>query len=192
MVSCMNSILVQLNELAVTTFGIYYKLQYFVYMAVSGISQGTMPLISYFYGANDKKKFKDTVNYSVILTVIIGIVCMGIFMVIPNLIMSMFYSDVENIDEIYTFLRIAALSFVFGGVNYILASYFQSIQHGFKSLLIAVLRQFVLILPAAFLLSLALNEKGVYLAIPISELLTMLIIIPVFIKTNKKISMVLQ
>ena len=181
MVSLMNYILVGLNDNAVTTFGIYYKLQYFVYMAVSGISQGTMPMISYFYGANNKGKLKETVNDSIILSGIIGLVSMVIFLAIPDLIMSMFYDDLANMGYYSSLLRIASLSFIFGSINYFLASYFQAVQCGFRSLMVAVLRQFILILPIAFILSQYKGEEGVYIAIPTSEILTLIITSFIFI-----------
>ena len=180
MVSSMNYILITINSLAVTTFGIYYKLQYFVYMAISGISQGTMPLIAYNIGANDKKRFKDTVNNSLFLSVVIGFISMIIFLIIPGPLMSLFYDNPS--ESINNLLRIASLSFVFGGLNYMYASYFQASQSGAKSLLVALLRQLILILPFAYILSIPLDEFGVYLSIPISELLTFIVISFIFYK----------
>ena len=186
MVGAMNYILITLNSLAVTTFGIYYKLQYFVYMAVSGISQGTMPLISYSVGAKDDARFKSIVDNSIFLALGIGIFSMLIFLVLPGPIMSLFYDETLNTTAVQNLMRVASLSFGFGSINYFLASYFQSVQEGFKSLMVAVLRQFVLILPTAFALSLVLDEMGVYLAIPISEALTLFITLIFFSKDFKK------
>ncbi len=188
MVTCMNYILVSIHNLAVTTFGIYYKLQYFVYMGVSGISQGTMPIMGYCYGAKNRKRLNEVVKNSVFLSLGIGLLAMIIFLTIPHLLMAMFYKDNEAIASTTILLRIASLSFVFGCGSYILASYLQAIQKGFLSLIITLLRQMILLLPLSFLLSLSLKEIGVYLAFPVSEILTFLIASFFYIYTKRKLN----
>lgn len=175
MVTTMNYILISLHELAVTTFGLYYKLQYFVYMGVSGIAQGTMPLMSYSYGAADQKRLSNILKKSIILSISIGVVATLLFMTIPHVLMGLFYEDAELISKTNTFLRLASIGFCFGCANYLMSSYFQSIQKGFSSLLISLLRQIIFLLPIAYVLSQTLQENGIYLAISIAEVLTLII-----------------
>lgn len=172
MVSSMNYILVSLHEFAVTTFGLYYKLQYFVYMGVSGIAQGTMPLMSYSYGAADHKRLNHILKDALLLSVGIGAFATLLFMAIPNALMGIFYEDATLLAKTNTFLRLASIGFCFGCINYLMASYFQSIQKGFSSLLLSLLRQLIFLLPLAYGLSLTLQENGIYLAISIAEILT--------------------
>ncbi len=172
MVTFMNYILVSLNSLAVTTFGLYYKLQYFVYMGVSGIAQGTMPLMSYAYGANDTKRLHQILKNGLALSIGIGALATILFLSIPHLLMSIFYSDPNIIAQTNTFLRLASIGFVFGCINYLMASFFQSIQKGLLSLCISLLRQMIFLLPLAYILSLFLSENGIYLAVSIAEIIS--------------------
>lgn len=188
MVSAMNYILVGVNDTAVTTFGIYYKLQYFVYMGVSGISQGTMPIMGYCFGAKNQKRLNQTIKDSVLLSFGIGVASMILFLSIPNLLMAMFYKDSALIESTNNLLRIASVSFMFGCVSYILASYFQAVQKGFLSFIITMLRQLILLLPIAYALQLGLNEFGIYLALPISEALALGVAAILFLHTKKRLS----
>ncbi|MDE5715733.1 MAG: MATE family efflux transporter [Anaeroplasmataceae bacterium] len=186
MVTFMNYILVGLNEVAVTTFGLYYKLQYFVYMGVSGIAQGTMPLMSYAYGANDNKKLKLLLKNALYISIGIGAIATLIFLSIPNLLMRIFYDDLSLISQTNTFLRLASIGFIFGCINYLMASYFQSIQKGLLSLILSLLRQIILLLPIAYILSLFLSENGIYLAISLAEIISSVCIVFMIIPMNKK------
>ena len=162
MVTFMNYILITINSFAVTTFGLFYKLQYFVYMGVSGIAQGTMPLMSYNYGAKNEKRLNLILKQSLFLSIGIGILATIIFMSMPNLLMQMFYEDQNLIQTTNMFLRLASIGFSFGCINYIMASYFQSIQKGLLSLIVSLLRQLILLLPLAYGLSLCMEESGIY------------------------------
>lgn len=79
MVTLMNYILVGVSKTAVTTFGIYYKLQNFVYMGVSGLSQGTMPLMSYHYGANDQQRLRHILKDTFLFSCSIGLLATVLF-----------------------------------------------------------------------------------------------------------------
>lgn len=187
MVSSMNYILVKINDTAVTTFGIYYKLQYFVYMGVSGISQGTMPLLGYAYGAKNHQKLKEIIWKSILLSFGIGSISSILFLSIPKVLMSLFYEDTALLSATAPLLRIASASFSLGCVCYILASYFQAIQKGFFSLSITLLRQMLLLLPLAYGLSRYFSEFGIYLAIPVSEGITLLLATGLFLYSDKKL-----
>lgn len=187
MVSSMNYILVKISDTAVTTFGIYYKLQYFVYMGVSGISQGTMPLLGYAFGARNHQRLREIILKSVLLSFGIGIVSGILFLSIPKLLISMFYDDTELINTTIPLLRIASLSFGLGCVCYILASYFQAIQKGFFSLSVTLMRQMLFLLPSSYGFSLCFSEFGIYLAIPVSEGITLLLAVGLFLYSDKKL-----
>ncbi len=187
MVTFMNYILITINSFAVTTFGLFYKLQYFVYMGVSGIAQGTMPLMSYNYGAKNEKRLNLILKQSLFLSIGIGILATIIFMSMPNLLMQMFYEDQNLIQTTNMFLRLASIGFSFGCINYIMASYFQSIQKGLLSLIVSLLRQLILLLPLAYGLSLCMEESGIYLAITISEVITSITIYGFMLYFRKKV-----
>lgn len=186
MVSIMNYILAIISDMAITTFGIYYKLQNFVYMGVCGISQGTMPIMGYYYGAKEKNNLEKTTKLSVILSIIIAIPFTIIFILLPHILLKLFYDNNQLINQTKIFLQIASLGFIFGSINYIMASYFQSTQKAFTSLSISLLRQIILLLPIALLLSIFFNEKGIYLALFICEIITSIYILFIYKKGNSK------
>lgn len=187
MVSIMNYILVGISEMAVTTFGIYYKLQNFVYMGVSGICQGTMPIMSYHFGAKNKTKLKEVTKKSLLLSGAIGIIATIVFLSIPNILLGMFYKDPELIETCSPYLRFVSLGFIFGCMNYLMSSYFQAIQRGVTSLVISISRQLVILIPLTLLLSHQFQELGVYLSIAISEIITICIVAGFYLHSKNNI-----
>lgn len=186
MVTSMNYILVKVSETAITTFGIYYKLQYFVYMGICGISQGTMPMMSYSFGSDDKEQLTSILKNSIKLSVVICFIATLFFLAIPNILMMAFYKDAKMIESTTILLRVASLGFCFGSINAFMPSYFQSIQKGIPSLIISICRQIVILLPLAYFLQMALNETGIYLAVAISELLTFILVVILYKLTKTK------
>lgn len=172
MVSIMNYILIRISELAVTTFGIYYKLQNFVYMGVSGICQGTMPIMSYHFGAKNFKRLKQVTKNALFLAIGIGVIATILFLTGPELLLSMFYKENELVQACAPLLRMVALGFTFGCMNYLMSSYFQSVQKGITSLIISISRQLVLLIPLTILFCYFYQEQGVYISIAVSELIT--------------------
>lgn len=67
----LNSLLVTFSNLAVSLFGIYYKLQTFVFMPVSGLTQGALPIFGYNYGAQNHQRLKDTLKYALMVALLI-------------------------------------------------------------------------------------------------------------------------
>lgn len=187
MVALMNYILKDISPTAITTFGIYYKLQYFVYMLGSGLSQGVMPLMSFAFGAKNLKRLNLLIKDSIMLSSLIGLISFIIFMIASKFFISMFYDDIILINNTKNLLKIASISFPFGLVCYILTSYFQSIQKPFISLIITVLRQLVLLLLASYILKLFYNETGIYIGLIVSEFITCVICSIMFFYYKNKI-----
>lgn len=185
MVTLMNYILVGVSKTAVTTFGIYYKLQNFVYMGVSGLSQGTMPLMSYHYGANDQQRLRHILKDTFLFSCSIGLLATVLFLSIPNYLLQLFYDEQAMIASCTSYLRIASIGFSFGCINYIFASYFQSTQKGMASLLVSLFRQMIFLIPLAYIFSFFLEENGIYLAVCIAEITTFLFVAIFFCTTVK-------
>lgn len=149
----MNMILIPYSELAVSVFSIYYKLQNFLNMAVLGITNALIPIVSYNYGAQKKERIKESIHFSLILSIII--MCIGtlIFQIFPHTLISMFHANQEMYDLAIPALRIISISFVCAGINMILCSCFQALNHANISLMITLLRQLILLLPFTYLLA---------------------------------------
>lgn len=170
-----NFILAEISALAVSIFGIYYKLQTFVYMPTSGITQGAMPIMGYNYGAGNRKRLLEALDYSMIICMGINLVGTIIFWAFPRQILGFFKASDEMIFIGITALRVISTSFVFGSICFIFACFLQSIGKGVPSLVITLLRQVIVILPVAFVLGKLLGLIGVWLAFPIAEIFTAVI-----------------
>lgn len=182
MVSGINLILKGVSEIGVAAFGIYYKLQSFIYMPISGLVQGTLPILSYSYGAKNRVRLLATLRLSLILSTIFGVLGSVLFWLIPTEIMGLFTSDAQLLSMGNWMLRIIGSSFVFGSFCYIFASYFQATGSNFFSLSVTLLRQLFLILPVAWLLSHLIGINGVWLAFLVSEFLTAALTVHLFRK----------
>lgn len=145
----MNMILVRFSELAVSAFSIYFKLQQFVFMAVNGMNNALIPIISYNYGAKKQKRIMESIHFSLLIACVIMVVGTMIFQIFPQQLMYLFDAKEEMMSIGVPALRIISLSFIFAGVSLVLSSVFQSVDHANKSLVVTLLRQMVLLLPLA-------------------------------------------
>lgn len=170
MVFGMNKILISFTSTATAVFGIYFKLQSFVFMPVFGINNGMVPIISYNYGARNPDRIKKTIRLSMIYAVSIMLVGMSIFLIFPQQLLSIFNAS-ENMTEIGTIaLRRICLSFTFAGFGICTLSVCQALNHGILSLIVSVVRQLLVLLPTAYILSRAGGLNFVWWAFPIAEI----------------------
>ena len=149
----MNMILVRFSELAVSAFSIYFKLQQFVFMAVNGMNNALIPIISYNYGAKKQKRIMESIHFSLLIACVIMVVGTMIFQIFPQQLMYLFDAKEEMMSIGVPALRIISLSFIFAGVSLVLSSVFQSVDHANKSLVVTLLRQMVLLLPLVYVLA---------------------------------------
>lgn len=165
----MNLILISFSSTAVAVFNVYFKLQSFVFMPVFGLNNGLVPIVSYNYGARKKKRLIDAVRFGSLLAVGIMLVGLAIIQLFPAPILGIFEASADMLRIGVPALRIISLCFVFAGFNVICSSTFQALGNGVLSMIISIVRQLVVLLPAAFLLSLSGNLDLVWLAFPIAE-----------------------
>ena len=147
----MNNILLMFNSTAATVFGVYFKLQSFVFMPVFGLTNGMIPIVAYNYGARNKKRIKDTLKLSIGIAVGIMLVGVIIFQTAPTTLLRMFDASELMIEIGVPALRIISLSFIFAGYSIICSAVFQALGNGVYSLIISVARQIVVIIPVAFI-----------------------------------------
>lgn len=165
----MNMILVTFSELAVSAFSIYFKLQQFVFMAVNGMNNALIPIISYNFGAKKKQRILDSIHFSLIVACVIMIAGTIIFQCFPQQLMYLFDANEEMMNIGVPALRIISLSFIFAGISLVLSAVFQSVDHANKSLIITLLRQMVLLLPIVYLLANQFGLNALWWAFPITE-----------------------
>jgi putative efflux protein, MATE family len=171
LVSILNGILAQISQTAVAFFGVYFKLQTFVFMPSNGVIQGMRPLMSFNYGAENKERMNQTLKCS--LLTIGTILCIGtlLFFLWPEMILSLFHANEDMLKIGIVGLRILSLSFVLSTGGIVMSGVFESLGLGKLSLLISLLRQLFIIIPLSLLLIPILGLNGIWITFPLSELI---------------------
>ncbi len=165
----MNKILIAFSTTATAVFGVYFKLQSFAFMPVFGLNNGMVPIVAYNFGARKPKRMMKTIWLSIAYALGIMAVAIVIAQTIPDRLLRIFNAS-ENMLEIgIPALRIISLGFLFAGFDVIIGSVLQALSHGFMSLSLSLLRQLVVLLPVAYLLSLTGNLQIIWWAFPLSE-----------------------
>ena len=170
MVFGMNKILIAFSTTATAVFGVYFKLQSFFFMPVFGLNNGLVPIIAYNYGAKRGDRMKEAVIVGMKLAFGIMAVGTAIFMLFPKFLLKMFNASDNMIAIGIPCLRIISIVFVFAAIAIVAGSTFQAVGNGFMSMWVSVLRQLVILLPAAFLLSRLGNVDLVWWSYPIAEI----------------------
>ncbi len=182
----MNVIIMGVSAVGTTIFGVYFKLQSFVFMPVFGFNNGLIPIIAFNYGAQNRKRMMATVKYALIYIVSIMILGLVIMQTIPSLLLGLFESDPAVIEMGCVALRTISLSFIFAGVCIALGSVFQALGYGTYSMIVSFARQLVVLVPAAYLFSLSGKLDLIWLAFPIAEIMSLVVTILLFIRIYKK------
>ncbi|MBQ3265887.1 MAG: MATE family efflux transporter [Ruminococcus sp.] len=175
----------------INAFGIYFKLQSFVFMPVFGLSQGVSPIIGYNFGARNKKRMYEAFRMGVIIAGIIMAAGTVLFQLAPGWLLSLFESAdnaaanalLAEVGE--PLLRIISVSFIMAAVGIMFSTLFQAVGKGFYSMTMSVLRQLGVLLPVAFVLS-KINMVAMWYAFPIAEIVCLGIGIIFFLALRKK------
>lgn len=165
----LNKILAEFSSTAVAVFGVYYKLNSFIFMPVFGMNNGLVPILSYNYGARKPDRIKKTIKLGMKYAVAIMIFGLLLFELFPSGLLGIFDASQEMLSIGCVALRIIASSFVFAGVAIICSTVFQAIGNPLHSLIMSVCRQLLVIVPVAWLLSLSGRLELVWFAFPIAE-----------------------
>jgi putative MATE family efflux protein len=155
---------------AQTVFGIYFKLQSFVFMPVFGLNNGMVPIIAYNYGAGKRERVIATLRSSVMFGVGIMLVGLAIIQLFPAQLIGLFNATDELLVIGVPALRIISVSFLFAGFCVVAGSAFQALGNGVYSMIVSVTRQLCVLLPVAKLLSLSGNVNFIWFAFPFAEL----------------------
>lgn len=175
-------------EGAVFVFGAYFKVQSFIFMPVFGLNNGMIPILAYNYGARHKKRIMDTIKLSVITAICIMMVGLLLFQTSSGTLLKIFDATEEVVKIGVPAFRIISLSFIFAGFCIVILSVFQAFGSGFLSLLVSAVRQLVVLLPVAFLLSKLMGLSYVWFAFPVAEIVSVtLSVICLKYLYNKKI-----
>ena len=171
----MNQILMGFSATAVAVFGVYFKLQSFVFMPIFGLNNGMVPIISYNYGARDPARVKKTIRLAVCYAEAIMLCGFSIFQFAPNKVLSIFAASDAMLAIGIPALRIICPHFLLAGISVVLSSVFQALGNGVFSLIVSVLRQLVVLIPMAWLLSKTGNVNMVWWSFFIAEVVSVLL-----------------
>ena len=166
----LNLILGAISVSAVTAYGVYYKLQNFIFMPGYGLNNASIPIISYNFGARNKQRVSQTVRYGLIYVSVIMLIGIALLQLFARQIVGIFSVTEESHQLCVLALRIITCGFFFAGANIILQGVCQALGKGIYSLVISLLRFIVLVLPMAWALSLTENAASlVWLSLPVAE-----------------------
>ncbi|MBP1557330.1 MAG: MATE family efflux transporter [Oscillospiraceae bacterium] len=174
MVFGMNKILIAFTETAVTVFGVYFKLQSFIFMPIIGLTNGMVPIVGYNFGAKNRKRITDTMKLAAILASGIMAVGMAIFNLMPEfLLVRLFEADAEMLSIGVPALRIISTHFIIAATAIVLSSSFQALGKGIYSLIMSFSRQLIVLLPAAWVLGKFVSLNALWFAFPIAEVVSL-------------------
>ncbi|MFQ7309095.1 MAG: MATE family efflux transporter [Mediterraneibacter sp.] len=170
LISILNGILAAISDVYVAVLGVYYKLQTFIYMPANGIVQGMRPIIGYNYGAGEAERVRTTIRYSLACAAALMLLGTVLSLAVPRQIFMLFDADSELLEAGASALRIICLGFLVSSIGVIYSGTFEALGNGRNSLIISLLRQFVITIPLSFLLSRFWGAAGVWMSFPAGEL----------------------
>ncbi len=166
----LNKILIGFTTTATAVLGVYFKLQSFVFMPIFGLNNGMVPIVAYNFGARKPERMVKTVKLSVLYAVGIMVLGFAAFQLLPGPLLSIFEASDYMLSIGETALGVISFHFLLAGFSIVASSTFQALGHGVLSLVISLVRQLVVLLPAAWLLSLSGRLELVWWAFPLAEL----------------------
>ncbi len=177
----MNNILNKFSYTAIAVFGIYFKLQSFIFMPVFGLNNGMVPIIAFNYGAGSKGRLIRTIRLGIVYAFCIMILGLILIQILPGRILALFKASEDMLAIGIPALRIISISYIFAGISVVASAIFQAFGNALLSLLTAVSRQLIVLLPAAYVLSLFKNINLIWWSFPIAEIISLVLSV-VFLK----------
>ena len=166
----MNQILQGFTETATSVFGIYFKLQSFFFMPLFGLNGATISIVAFNYGARKPERIMKTLKLACVAGLTLMVSGLLVFQLVPDLLLDMFNPTEEFLVLGRSCLRTISWSFPIAAVCIILSASFQALGNGIYATITSICRQLVVLLPAAYLLSLSGNVNLIWLSYPIAEL----------------------
>ena len=183
----MNQILMAFSATAVAVFGVYFKLQSFVFMPIFGMNNGMVPIISYNYGARKPERVKKTIRLAVFYAECIMLVGFCIFQFLPDKLLGLFAASDAMLTIGVPALRIICPHFLLAGAGIVLSSVFQALGNGVFSLTVSICRQLVVLIPAAWLLSRTGEVNMVWWAFIIAEVVSLALSLVFMARINRTV-----
>ena len=187
MTYCMNRILIEFSSTATAVFGVYFKLQSFFFMPVFGLNNGITPIIAYNYGAGQRKRMLKTIKLSMLVAfclTFIGFLC---FEGIPQILLSLFNASDDMLAIGIPALRIIGIHYLIAWFCIVSGTVFQALGKAFFSMIVSIMRQLFVLIPAAYILAKLGGLHSVWWSFPIAEVFSLLVTLFFFIKIYREI-----
>ena len=185
----MNMILIAYGSVAVSVLGVYFKLQSFVFMPVFGLGNGMVAIIGYNYGARLRSRIYDGIKVSLTYAVVIMAIGTALFWAFPEFLMGLFETSGESASQLTAIgvpaLRTISLSFILAAVGITLSNVFQAIGKGTYSLLMSLMRQLIVLLPVAWVLSKLGGLDAIWWSFPIAEVVSVTLCLYLYRKVDR-------
>ena len=187
MTYCMNRILIEFSSTATAVFGVYFKLQSFFFMPVFGLNNGITPIIAYNYGAGQRKRMLKTIKLSMLVAfclTFIGFLC---FEGIPQILLGMFNASDEMLTIGVPALRIIGIHYLIAWFCIVSGTVFQALGKAFFSMIVSIMRQLFVLIPAAYILAKLGGLHVVWWSFPIAEVISLMVSSFFLVRINQTI-----
>ena len=187
MTYCMNRILIEFSSTATAVFGVYFKLQSFFFMPVFGLNNGITPIIAYNYGAGQRKRMLKTIKLSTLVAfclTFIGFLC---FEGIPQILLGMFNASDEMLTIGVPALRIIGIHYLIAWFCIVSGTVFQALGKAFFSMIVSIMRQLFVLIPAAYILAKLGGLHVVWWSFPIAEVISLMVSSFFLVRINRTI-----
>ena len=187
MTYCMNRILIEFSSTATAVFGVYFKLQSFFFMPVFGLNNGITPIIAYNYGAKQRKRMIKTIKLSLIVAFCLTFIGFFSFEAIPQVLLDMFNASEDMLTIGVPALRIIGIHYLIAWFCIVIGTVFQALGKAVFSMIVSIMRQLVVLIPAAYILAKLDGLHAVWWSFPIAEVISLLVTLFFFIKIYREI-----
>lgn len=187
MTYCMNRILIEFSSTATAVFGVYFKLQSFFFMPVFGLNNGITPIIAYNYGAGQRKRMLRTIKLSMLVAfclTFIGFLC---FEGIPQILLSLFNASDDMLTIGVPALRIIGIHYLIAWFCIVSGTVFQALGKAFFSMIVSIMRQLFVLIPAAYILAKLGGLHVVWWSFPIAEVISLMVSSFFLVRINRTI-----
>ena len=187
MTYCMNLILIQFTVTATAVFGVYFKLQSFFFMPVFGLNNGITPIIAYNYGARHRKRMLKTVKVSMFIAFCFTFIGFLAFEFIPKTLLELFSASSDMLAIGIPALRIIGIHYLIAWFCIIAGTVFQALGKAIYSMIVSIMRQLFVLVPAAYILASIGGLHAVWWAFPIAEIISLIVSVAFLVVINRTI-----
>lgn len=182
MTYCMNRILIEFSSTATAVFGVYFKLQSFFFMPVFGLNNGITPIIAYNYGARQRKRMVKTIKVSLVTAFCLTFIGFVLFESIPQALLGLFNASDDMLKIGVPALRTIGVHYLIAWFCIIAGTVFQALGKAVFSMVVSIMRQLVVLVPAAYLLAKFGGLHMVWWSFPIAEVMSFIVSLTFLIK----------